>query len=206
MTDRFPELARDGRGAARRHGARRRDRGLAATAACSPSPSCRSASAARRWARSCCARCPVVLLAYDLLEWRGPRPARAAAARAPRAARRAGRAGCSHPALRRQPAAGRRRAGHDLARQREAARAMGVEGLMLKQRDARYGVGRTKDVGVWWKWKIDPLTHRRRADLRAARPRPARQPVQRLHLRRVGRARRAAPSASWCRSPRPIRA
>jgi ATP-dependent DNA ligase len=35
---------------------------------------------------------------------------------------------------------------------------MGVEGMMLKRRDAQYGVGRTKDVGVWWKWKIDPLS------------------------------------------------
>jgi DNA ligase-1 len=46
----------------------------------------------------------------------------------------------------------------DLARQREQARARGVEGFMLKRIDARYGVGRTKDVGVWWKWKIDPLS------------------------------------------------
>ena len=46
----------------------------------------------------------------------------------------------------------------DLARQREAARAMGTEGFMLKHRDAHYGVGRTKDVGVWWKWKIDPMS------------------------------------------------
>ena len=45
-----------------------------------------------------------------------------------------------------------------LAQTREQARALGVEGLMLKRRDARYGVGRTKDVGVWWKWKIDPLS------------------------------------------------
>ena len=46
----------------------------------------------------------------------------------------------------------------DLARQREAARGMGTEGFMLKHRDAHYGVGRTKDVGVWWKWKIDPMS------------------------------------------------
>ena len=46
----------------------------------------------------------------------------------------------------------------DLARQREAARAMGTEGFMLKNRQAHYGVGRTKDVGVWWKWKIDPMS------------------------------------------------
>ena len=44
----------------------------------------------------------------------------------------------------------------DLARQREASRALGVEGMMIKARAAQYGVGRTKDVGVWWKWKIDP--------------------------------------------------
>lgn len=46
----------------------------------------------------------------------------------------------------------------DLARQREAARGLGTEGFMLKHRDAHYGVGRTKDVGVWWKWKIDPMS------------------------------------------------
>lgn len=46
----------------------------------------------------------------------------------------------------------------ELARQREAARAMGTEGFMLKHRNAHYGVGRTKDVGVWWKWKIDPMS------------------------------------------------
>ncbi|GAA4430479.1 ATP-dependent DNA ligase [Acidovorax lacteus] len=46
----------------------------------------------------------------------------------------------------------------DLARQREAARSLGTEGFMLKHRTAAYGVGRTKDVGVWWKWKIDPMS------------------------------------------------
>ena len=29
---------------------------------------------------------------------------------------------------------------------------------MLKARNAHYGVGRTKDVGTWWKWKIDPYS------------------------------------------------
>jgi DNA ligase-1 len=28
--------------------------------------------------------------------------------------------------------------------------------MMLKAKNAQYGVGRTKDVGTWWKWKIDP--------------------------------------------------
>lgn len=41
---------------------------------------------------------------------------------------------------------------------REESRARGVEGFMLKHRDSRYGVGRTKVDGLWWKWKIDPMT------------------------------------------------
>jgi DNA ligase 1 len=36
------------------------------------------------------------------------------------------------------------------------SRARGVEGLMLKERQSMYGVGRTKSSGTWWKWKIDP--------------------------------------------------
>jgi DNA ligase-1 len=41
---------------------------------------------------------------------------------------------------------------------RERARGLGVEGFMLKHRAARYGSGRTKAEGLWWKWKVDPLT------------------------------------------------
>ena len=41
---------------------------------------------------------------------------------------------------------------------RGESRARGVEGFMLKQREGRYGSGRTKDVGTWWKWKIDPYS------------------------------------------------
>jgi DNA ligase 1 len=29
---------------------------------------------------------------------------------------------------------------------------------MLKHREARYGTGRTKAEGTWWKWKIAPLS------------------------------------------------
>ena len=29
---------------------------------------------------------------------------------------------------------------------------------MLKRRDSLYGVGRTRDLGLWWKWKIDPFS------------------------------------------------
>jgi DNA ligase 1 len=41
---------------------------------------------------------------------------------------------------------------------RAQARARGVEGFMLKRLDAAYGTGRTKADGLWWKWKIEPMT------------------------------------------------
>ncbi|MBK6789469.1 MAG: ATP-dependent DNA ligase [Betaproteobacteria bacterium] len=41
---------------------------------------------------------------------------------------------------------------------REQSRQRGVEGFMLKHRLSRYGSGRTKADGTWWKWKIAPLT------------------------------------------------
>ncbi|MDR5877175.1 ATP-dependent DNA ligase [Caballeronia sp. LZ032] len=45
-----------------------------------------------------------------------------------------------------------------LAALRDESRARGVEGLMLKERESMYGVGRTKSSGTWWKWKIDPYS------------------------------------------------
>ena len=45
-----------------------------------------------------------------------------------------------------------------LAELRASSRERGVEGFMLKQRSARYGSGRTKADGTWWKWKVDPLS------------------------------------------------
>jgi DNA ligase-1 len=99
---------------------------------------------------------PVVLLAYDLLEWQG-RDLRTV----PQAERRVLMddlvTQLQHPQLIASPML-TGESWQDLARQREAARDMGVEGMMLKQRQASYGVGRTKDVGIWWKWKIDPLS------------------------------------------------
>jgi len=103
---------------------------------------------------------PVVLVAYDLLEHAG-QDLRAQ----PQQARRALLEGALAPPDALAPPHALRLSAllhgadwPDLARQREAARAMGTEGFMLKHRQARYGVGRTKDVGVWWKWKIDPMS------------------------------------------------
>ena len=99
---------------------------------------------------------PVVLLAYDLLEEAG-QDLRPLPQHERRARLEALLAEVNHPVLRPSPVlTGDSWA--DLARQREASRSLGVEGFMLKRRDAQYGVGRTKDVGLWWKWKIDPLT------------------------------------------------
>ncbi|MDE2202483.1 MAG: ATP-dependent DNA ligase [Burkholderiaceae bacterium] len=99
---------------------------------------------------------PAVLLAYDLLEWEGQdwrsRPQAERRAQLERVV-----AAHVHPALELSPLLQGEDWNH-LARQREASRELGVEGLMLKRGDAHYGVGRTKDVGVWWKWKVDPFS------------------------------------------------
>ncbi len=46
----------------------------------------------------------------------------------------------------------------DFAALRTESRERGVEGFMLKRMDAAYGTGRTKADGLWWKWKIEPMT------------------------------------------------
>ncbi|WP_223484087.1 ATP-dependent DNA ligase [Pseudomonas sp. A-RE-19] len=99
---------------------------------------------------------PVVILAYDLLEWQGEDWRNRT-----QATRRAQLdlivATSANPVLLASPVL----TGEDwfdLARQREASRSLGVEGMMLKARDALYGVGRTKGMGVWWKWKVDPFS------------------------------------------------
>ncbi|HEY1043041.1 MAG TPA: ATP-dependent DNA ligase [Telluria sp.] len=46
----------------------------------------------------------------------------------------------------------------DLAAIRAESRARCVEGMMLKAASSQYGVGRTKSVGTWWKWKVDPYS------------------------------------------------
>ncbi|AVS87142.1 ATP-dependent DNA ligase [Paracidovorax avenae] len=99
---------------------------------------------------------PVVLLAYDLLEEDG-KGLRALPQHERRARLDALLARVSHPALVASPLL-HGRGWEELAEQRAHARALGVEGMMLKARGAQYGVGRTKDVGTWWKWKIDPLS------------------------------------------------
>ena len=99
---------------------------------------------------------PVVILAYDLLEWQG-QDWRAMPQSSRREQLEKVVAECGQPQLQ-ISALLTGESWQDLDRQREASRSLGVEGMMLKRKDAQYGVGRTKDVGVWWKWKIDPYT------------------------------------------------
>ena len=99
---------------------------------------------------------PVAVLAYDLLEWQGEdwrgRPQHERRAQLEQVV-----ATCASPRLMPSPLL-HGDTWQALAEQREASRSLGVEGMMLKARESAYGVGRSKDVGVWWKWKIDPLS------------------------------------------------
>jgi DNA ligase-1 len=101
------------------------------------------------------AEVPVVLVAYDLLELAG-RDVRGE----PLAWRRAR----LEELLAATPAAGRfitspvaqADAWQHVRDAHARARDVGAEGLMLKRRDAPYGVGRRR--GPWWKWKVAPYT------------------------------------------------
>ncbi|MFT3820254.1 MAG: ATP-dependent DNA ligase [Rubrivivax sp.] len=103
--------------------------------------------------RKLLAEAPVVFVAYDLLEQAGQdlRQQPQVQRRAALEALLQGRALRLSPLLQADD-------WPQLAARREQSRALGVEGLMLKQRQGRYGSGRSKSDGVWWKWKIAPLT------------------------------------------------
>ncbi|MFO0460554.1 MAG: cisplatin damage response ATP-dependent DNA ligase, partial [Burkholderiales bacterium] len=118
---------------------------------------------------------PAAFVAYDLLEWRGedwrPRPLAERRAMLESLLEAAAVPGLSlSPRVVADDWAG-------FAALREASRARGVEGFMLKRLASAYGVGRTKvDGGDWWKWKVEPFSvdavlvyaqrgHRRRASL-----------------------------------------
>lgn len=96
---------------------------------------------------------PVAFIAYDLLEGQGEdRRER------PQHERRAQlEAVVAGSALHLSPLESRA-TWAELATLREQSRERGVEGFMLKHREARYGSGRTKADGTWWKWKIEPLS------------------------------------------------
>ena len=101
------------------------------------------------------AEAPVIVMAYDLLEWQG-----ADIRDLPLSHRRTTLA----TALATLPAMAPIRLSppvpaadwDGLRAARAASRDLGAEGLMLKRLEAPYRAGRRK--GDWWKWKLDPLT------------------------------------------------
>ncbi len=96
---------------------------------------------------------PVTFMAYDLLE-AGGQDLRSAPQHVRRAALEQALAGT---AFKLSPVESLP-SWADFAALRSQSRARGVEGFMLKKRDAAYGTGRTKADGLWWKWKIEPMT------------------------------------------------
>jgi DNA ligase 1 len=102
------------------------------------------------------AQAPAALFAFDLIEAQG-RDLRARPLHERRALLTALVRRTAHDRLRLSPLVAHP-GWDDYAALRAQSRANGAEGLMLKHREARYGVGRTRDAGIWWKWKIDPMT------------------------------------------------
>jgi DNA ligase-1 len=99
------------------------------------------------------AEAPASFIAYDVLEWAGGDVRTLPQARRREILERGVTAsGMLISPLESRPS------WDELAALREESRGRGVEGFMLKHRDARYGIGRTKAEGTWWKWKIDPLS------------------------------------------------
>ncbi|MBY0467757.1 MAG: ATP-dependent DNA ligase, partial [Burkholderiaceae bacterium] len=104
---------------------------------------------------------PVVFMAYDLLE-QGGIDRRESTQHLRRTMLEA--LAATAPPLRVSPLLSGR--WPELAALRAQSRGRGVEGLMLKHRDAAYGSGRRKQADAatgsttlaWWKWKVEPLT------------------------------------------------
>lgn len=98
---------------------------------------------------------PVILMAYDLLEWKGDD-----IRNLPLIERRT----LLQQLLNEVDTSGIIKLSENVAfdtwavlkEEREQSRAYDSEGLMLKRKDSIYRLGRKK--GDWWKWKVDPLT------------------------------------------------
>lgn len=100
-------------------------------------------------------KAPVILMAYDLLEWEGEDIRQTPLHERRRLLEELIEGLPANDVIRLSP-------GVDftdwseLVREREDSRRHHSEGLMLKRKDSAYRAGRKK--GDWWKWKVDPLT------------------------------------------------
>lgn len=117
--------------------------------------------------KSLLSKVPVILKAYDVLEWKGedirPKPFIYRRKLLERLIQEVGH----HPTERTKKAEEctiplylsetmHFTSWKAVADERERSREVRSEGLMLKRKDSPYLVGRKK--GDWWKWKVDPLT------------------------------------------------
>ena len=97
---------------------------------------------------------PVILMAYDLLEWQGDD-----IREQPLTMRRHWLEtlinDLQHPALKLSPSVPFQ-SWDELTTTRIESRERQVEGLMLKRKESPYRVGRVR--GDWWKWKVEPYT------------------------------------------------
>jgi DNA ligase-1 len=98
---------------------------------------------------------PVLLMAYDLLEWQGEdwrsKPLTTRRQQLERiVADLPATIACRLSPLVDSPD------WESLTHLRQESRSRNAEGFMIKRREATYGVGRVK--GDWWKWKIDPYS------------------------------------------------
>jgi len=156
MTDRFPELARtvdfmpDGTVL---------DGELLVWPGGQPAPSSFNALQARIGRKTVpkklLAEAPVVLHAYDLLEWQGEDIRSRPFAERRALLEQACAALPDDAPIRLSPQL-TFPTWDALADQRATAREAQAEGVMLKRADSPYLAGRKK--GDWWKWKLDPLT------------------------------------------------
>ncbi len=96
---------------------------------------------------------PVTFMAYDLLEWQG-----VDLRDQPQWQRREVLLELARTSTLKVSPTEQRSSWQALAALREESRARGVEGFMLKHCASRYGSGRTKADGTWWKWKVAPLS------------------------------------------------
>jgi DNA ligase 1 len=98
---------------------------------------------------------PVVIFAYDLLEWKGED-----IREKPLAERQFILSGLVErvnfkPWLQLSPK-GEFESWDELSEKRQFSRNYLAEGIMLKRKSSHYGVGRRR--GDWWKWKVDPFS------------------------------------------------
>lgn len=99
---------------------------------------------------------PVILKAYDLLEWKGEDIRELAFGKRREILEELYKKVASEDIPLHLSETIQFKTWEDAALERENSQEVKSEGLMLKRLDSPYLVGRKK--GDWWKWKVDPLT------------------------------------------------